>query len=343
MKKTARYLNDNRAYLLVIIMLIVGLFARKFYTMLNMTGIMNATPLYAIMGIGFTLCMIAGHFDFSVGLVANLGGVLAIGLRVWSHLPWVTAILVATLAGGIVGVINGLLVSKGKIHSFIATLGMQFVTKGIVYIYCKANSVSDNGDFVMADFFNKVLKPLPLTPKVLIALVLVIIFAVVMAKTRFGRNIYMLGGNPETAWLAGIKRDFYIIAVFTLSGLCCALAGAIFSIAQSSAVPNLGEKGISPLMVALTATIIGGTSVTGGKGSIWKSYVSVLGLMTMFNVLTSLVGKYEVQILANGIVIVLCVTYETIAAYNEKKTMGIRSKLLQEHKDMLQKAEYAKS
>ena len=323
-------------------MLIVGLFAKKFFTMLNMTGILNATPMYALLGIGFTICLIAGQFDFSVGLVANLGGVLAIGLRVWSHLPWPVAILFATLAGGFVGLINGLLVSKGKIHSFIATLGMQFVTKGFVYIYSKANSISDNGDFAMADFFNKVLKPLPFTPKFLIALAIVILFAVMMAKTRFGRNIYMLGGNAETAWLAGIKRDSYLIGVFVISGLCCALAGAIFSIAQSSAVPNMGEKGISPLMVALTAAIIGGTSVDGGKGSIWKVYISVLGLMTMFNVLTSLVGKYEVQILANGVVVVLCVVYETIAAYNAKKTLGIRAKLVQERREMLSKASMAK-
>ena len=148
----------------------------------------------------------------------------------------------------------------------------------------------------------------------------------------------MIGGNAETAWLAGIKRDRYTILIFAFSGACCALGGAIFAIAQSSALPNMGEKGVSPLLVALAATIIGGTNTNGGKGSVWNTFVAVLGLMTMFNVLTILVSGYEIQLLANGLVLAACVFYETITAYYNEKKIGIRQPLVQEHLAELKEA-----
>jgi ribose/xylose/arabinose/galactoside ABC-type transport system permease subunit len=92
----------------------------------------------------------------------------------------------------------------------------------------------------------------------------------------------------------------------------------------------MGEKGVSPLLVALAATIIGGTATVGGKGSVWNTYVSIYGLMVMSNVLTSLSGKYEVEILANGLVLAACVVYETITNYMGAKRIGMRSQLLEE-------------
>jgi ribose/xylose/arabinose/galactoside ABC-type transport system permease subunit len=161
-------------------------------------------------------------------------------------------------------------------------------------------------------------------------LLFIIVVAYLMKNTRWGRNIYLLGGNEEAAWLAGIKKDKTIISVFMLSGAACAIGGALFAICQSSAVPNMGEKGVSPLLVALAATIIGGTATTGGKGSVWNTYASVFGLMVMSNVLTSLSGKYEVQILSNGLVLAACVFYETITNYFRSRRIGIRSQLIEE-------------
>lgn len=331
-RKIARRLNDNRAYLLFTLMLIMGITAKNFFTLFNITGILNSTQLYAFIGMGFTLCMIAGHMDLSVGMTTNLGAVLVMGMHTFSKLPWAIGITIALVGGALAGVINGVLVSKFKIHSFIATLGMQFVLKGMLYMYCGGAEIGDKGDFAFADFLNMQLKPLPLTPKIIFTLAVVLAFAYILSNTRWGRNIYMMGGNAETAWLAGINRDAYTIVIFMISGAFCALGGAIFAICQSSALPNLGEKGISPLMVALAATIIGGTQTTGGAGSVWKTFVAILGLMTMFNVLTSLVGKYEIQILSNGIVLALCVLYETLAEFSERKKIGVRGTLLEELK-----------
>lgn len=334
-KKFAKSLNEYRAYLLVAVMLLLGIFANKFFTAYNIKSILDSTVLYTFIGIGFTMCMVAGHMDLSVGAMANLGAVLTMGMHTLYGMGWAASIAIATACAAFAGVINGIMISKAKIHSFIATLGMQFVLKGVMYIFCNGAEISDKGDYAFADVLNQWLKPLPVTPKVLIAIAMVVIVAVVMRNTRFGRNIYMLGGNAETAWLAGIKRDRYMILIFAFSGFVCAVGGAIFAIAQSSALPNMGEKGISPLLVALAATIIGGTNTNGGKGSVWHTFVAVVGLMTMASVLMNLTGKFEVQILCNGLVLAACVFYETITAYFNSKKIGIRQPLLEKRAEEL--------
>jgi ribose/xylose/arabinose/galactoside ABC-type transport system permease subunit len=323
-------INDYRFYILIVLMMFLGIFARNFFSAFNMKGIFDSTVLYAMLGLGFTVCMIAGHMDLSVGAMGNMGAVLVMGMHTLSGHGWVFSVCVAMAAGILVGFINGILVCKAKIHSFITTLGMQFVLRGAMYIYCGGAEIGDKGDFAFADFLNMRLGFLPLSPKVVFILFFVIAVAFLMRNTRWGRNIYLIGGNEESAWLAGIKRDGVTVSVFTLSGLSCTIGGAIFAICQSSALPNLGEKGVSPLLVALAATIIGGTATTGGKGSVWNTYASVYSLMVMSNVLTSLSGKYEVQILVNGVVLAACVVYETINNYFRSKRVGERALLLEE-------------
>ena len=325
-----KLINDNRFYVLIILMMILGFLVRNFYTGFNMKAIFDSTVLYALLGLGFTVCMIAGHMDLSVGAMANMGAVLTMGMHTLSGSGWVFSISVALIAGLVVGIINGILVSKAKIHSFITTLGMQFVLRGAMYIYCKGAEIGDKGDYAFADFLNSRIGFLPLSPKVVFILLFVITTAFLLRNTRWGRNIYLIGGNEETAWLAGIKKDRTVISIFALSGVACALGGAIFAICQSSALPNLGEKGVSPLLVALAATIIGGTATTGGRGSVWNTYASVYALMIMSNVLTSLSGKYEIQILSNGLVLAACVFYETVNNYFRSKRIGERAFLLEE-------------
>jgi ribose/xylose/arabinose/galactoside ABC-type transport system permease subunit len=323
-------INDNRFYLLILLMFILGIFARNFFSGFIMKAIFDSTVLYSLLGLGFTMCMIAGHMDLSIGAMANMSAVLTMGMHTLSGHGWFFSITVALIAGIVVGFINGILVTKGKIHSFITTLGMQFVLRGSMYIYCRGAEIGDAGDFAFADKLNARLGFLPLSPKVVIVVLFVIIVALLMKNTRWGRNIYLIGGNAEAAWLAGVKSNAVTISIFVISGFACAVAGALFAICQSSAVPNMGERGVSPLLVALAATIIGGTATVGGKGSVWNTYASVYALMVMSNVLTSLSGKYEVQILANGLVLAACVVFETINMYIRSKRIGQRSHLVEE-------------
>ena len=329
-KRIYSRLNQNRIFIMFAAMfLVAALFAPRFFNFFNINSLLKTTNLYAMMAIGMTLVMICGQLDLSIQAVMNLGAVLTLGMFSKVHMPWGAAIAVGMLAGGLFGLVNGLLIAKAKINSFIVTLGTMTIAQGSVFLYCRAGSIGVGSDYSFSDWMTGEIVPL-LPPITVITLITVIIFAFLLYKTRFGRNIYMVGGNPETAWLAGINRDNTYIIVFTISGLLAALAGILFSIAQGTAVPNMGDKGISPLMLTIAATIIGGVSMAGGKGGVVKSYFAVLTLVTLFNMLSCFGTGYEAQIFAAGFVLAIIVLYESVAIYFSDKTKGIRPKLLEE-------------
>lgn len=319
------FVDTNRIYLLFIFVLVfMSLFAPNFFTVFNFTNILRGSTLGAMAAIGFTVVMLSGQLDLSIATVINLAAVFTIGMQ--PQFGWPIAILVGILSGAVVGLINGLLVAKSKINSFIVTLGTMTVLQGFTYMYCKGGSLNVS-DFTIGDWLEKSTIPL-LPPRVIITIVLVILFEIILMKTRYGKGFFVVGGNKHTAWLAGLKTDRYLIAGFILSGLTAAISGVLFSISISSAVPNMGEKGVSPLMIVLAATIIGGTSMAGGKGSILKSAVAVLLLTMLSNGLNCFGAGYEVQIFASGAVLSVVVLYEAYVLYKQDKLKGLRTSLL---------------
>jgi len=309
--------------------LIATLFAPNFFNMFNLNSLLRTTNLYAMMSIGLTMVMICGQLDLSIQSVMNLGAVLTLGMFSNNNLPWGIAIIIGVLAGLVFGLINGILVAKAKISSFIVTLGTMTIAQGVVFLYCRAGSIGVGSDFSFSDLITGQIVPL-LPPITIATLLAVAVFSFLLNKTAFGRRMYMVGGNPEAAWLAGINRDFTYIAAFTLSGGLAALAGILFSIAQGTAVPNMGDSGISPLMLTIAATIIGGVSMAGGRGGVAKSYFAVLTLVTLFNMLSCFGAGYEVQILAAGLVLAIIVLYESVSMYFNDKIKGIRPNLLED-------------
>ena len=324
------WINQHRIFILFAVMFfIAALSAPNFFNPFNLNSLLKTTNLYAMLAIGMTLVMICGQLDLSVQAVMNLGAVLTLGMFSKSRLPWGAAIAVGLLTGAAFGLVNGILVAKAKINSFIVTLGTMTIAQGCVFLYCKAGSIGVGSDYSFSDWMTGEIAPL-LPPITIITLVTVCIFAFLLSKTRFGRNIYMVGGNSETAWLAGINRDLTYVAAFGFSGALAALSGILFSIAQGTAVPNMGDKGISPLMLTIAATIIGGVSMSGGRGGVIKSYFAVLTLVTLFNMLSCFGTGYEAQILAAGFVLAVIVLYESVSIYFSDKIKGIRPKLLVE-------------
>ncbi len=329
-KGISYFVDKYRIFILFAILLIISIaFAPNFFNAFNLTSIMKGASLYIFLAIGMTIVMICGQLDLSVQSVMNLGAVLVIGLRTWSGFGWIWSILIAIAAGAAMGLINGLIVTKGKIHSFITTLGTMTITSGLVFLYTHGGSISTEGDFALGDLMDQTLIPL-FTLRVIITVVAVLVFSLILNRTRFGRAFYMVGGNKDTAWLAGINTNRKITTAFIISGSMAALGGALFAISQNSAVPNMGTKGISPLMVAIAATIIGGTSMAGGKGGVFKSFVAVLTIMIIFKALTCFGTGYEVQVFANGLVLAAVVLYEALAIYRADKIKGIRTELLKE-------------
>lgn len=319
------FLDTNRIYfLLIAVFLFMSLFAPNFFTLFNFTNILRGSVLGAMAAIGFTVVMISGQLDLSIATVINLGAVLVIGMQ--PGLGWPLAILVGVLSGVVVGLVNGLLVAKAKINSFIVTLGTMTILQGMTYMYTKGGSLNiTNFDF--GDWLEKPVIPL-LPPRVIIAVAMIAIFEIMLIRTRYGKGFFVVGGNKNTAWLAGLNTDNYIISSFIMSGFTAAFSGVLFAISISSAVPNMGEKGVSPLMTVIAATIIGGTSMAGGKGSITKSAVAVLVLTMLSNGLNCFGTGYEVQIFASGAVLSIVVLYEAYNLYKQDKIKGLRTALL---------------
>ena len=332
-KLSANFINSNRCYFfLALTLLLCAIFGKNTFTPYNINAVTGNNSLVMWIGLGFTVCLIAGHMDLSAMYVTTLGSLMAIGLHTETKLPWAIAILITVLAGVVVGLANGTLSTYFKIPSFIVTLGMQFVLRGVMYILTdlltgtagKELSIKKADGAFQAALTDPVSKQLfPFCLYFLITTASVLLVWVILRYTRTGRNIYMVGGNLETAWLAGIKSNQVTIMAFIISSTACSLGGALYGVYAGAASITMGEKGISPLMIALTATIIGGTSIYGGKGSVIWTWVSLLAIAF----LKSLFKKTEAQVLVISIILIACIVYETLAQYHRNKVIGTRPNL----------------
>jgi ribose/xylose/arabinose/galactoside ABC-type transport system permease subunit len=327
--KLSVVINDNRIYIMfAIVFIVMAVIAPNFLNLFNVANILKGATLCAIVSVGFTLVLISGHLDLSIGSVINLGAVVVIAVSNAAGLA--AGVLAAVAAGMVVGLANGLFVTKGKIHAFIVTLGMLTTVKGFLYMITGSASININDAKVVSFMESRVL--VMFTPKVLITLALILLMALFLRRTRPGRVFFLMGGNRETAWFAGYNTDNYGILAFVISGAMAAIGGILFALSAGVAVPNMGERGLNPQLLVIASTIIGGTSMSGGKGSVVKSAFAVLTMTTLFNGFSCLGSGYEVQIAASGLILAAIVSYEAYSDYKADMRRGQRMKLLQQLK-----------
>jgi len=361
MTKIVESLNDNRIYVfLILVFIIMSIGKPQFLGPGNIVPMIKTSLLPILVGIGFTYVMIGGNFDLSVGAVINVGAAIVMGefnrfFAIFGGdaggtkvlvLSWSIAIAVALAAGAAVGLINGLLVAKGKVHSFIVTIGMLTTLSGFVYTYCKGNTISaDNSKFV--DILEKPFLNVPylqvITIRFVIVVIVLIFFEILLLRTKWGRALLMVGSNKEASWQAGINTDKKIIWSFVISSCTAALAGILFAISMNAAVPNYGERGINPLMLVLAATIIGGTVMTGGSGSVVKTAVAVITIQSIFNGLIMMGLGFDAQVLAAGVLLALVVIYESYSLYKQGLKKGERVALLEEAAELKAKKKIVKA
>ncbi|MEX3948584.1 ABC transporter permease [Paraburkholderia sp. EG287B] len=287
---------------LLIISVALSIVSRDFLTLDNLLNVMRQASINALIAFGMTLVILLGGIDLSAGSVLALSSVI-IATLLSAGTPAVVATLAGLVAGGLMGFANGLVISKGKVAPFIATLGSMTVLRGLALVGSNGSPISSfNSDFfsLLGGGYVARLVPIP----VVLMLVMFGVFWVLLRKTVFGRHIYATGGNAESAKLSGVKVDRIQLWVYTIAGVMSALAGVVLTSRLNSAQPTAGT---GYELDAIAAVVLGGTSLTGGRGWIFGTLVGALLIGVLNNGLNLLDVSSFYQQVIKGIVILLAV------------------------------------
>jgi ribose/xylose/arabinose/galactoside ABC-type transport system permease subunit len=271
-----------------------------FLTVSNLLNVMEQTSINAIVAVGMTFVIISGGIDLSVGsLVALAGVVLAAALKAgW---PAAAAVAVALAAGAACGMVNGLVISLGRLPPFIMTLGMMSVARGAALMYTDGRPISGFDAGFRSIATSRILGvPSP----VLITLAIYLVAHFVLSRTRFGRYVYGIGGNEEATRLSGVTVPFHKTMIYVVSGVMSAIAAVLLTARLNTAQPIAG---IMYELDAIAATVIGGTSLTGGEGSLGGTLIGALTMGVLRNGLNLLGVSSFLQQLVIGLVIIAAV------------------------------------
>ncbi|MBU9710399.1 ribose ABC transporter permease [Bacillus tamaricis] len=305
-------LDKYRVLVIFIVLLIVASFlSDAFFTTTNLFNIFRQVSIVAIISVGMTLVILTSGIDLSVGSVMAFAGAVAAGV-ITSGIPFPIAILVCILVGLIMGAFNGMIVSKGGVPAFIATLAVMVIARGMTLLYTQGNPIviSDPGfRFIGGGTVFGI--PFPVILMILIFLMMYW----VLKHTTFGRYIYAIGGNEEAARLAGISVDRVKIAVYALAGFFASVSALIYTSRLMSAQPNAGA-GIE--LDAIAAVIIGGTRLSGGKGGVMGTLIGALIMGVLDNILNLMNVSPFSKDIAKGLVILFAVLVDSKLARLKK-------------------------
>ncbi|MCH2158512.1 ribose ABC transporter permease [Oleiphilus sp. HI0066] len=289
---------------LLLLIVVVSFLNPNFFTVDNLLNILRQTSVNAIIAVGMTFVILTAGIDLSVGSVLALCGAICasmIGLEV----PVMIAVPASLLAGALLGAISGVIVSKGRVQAFIATLVTMTLLRGVTLVYTDGRPIS-TGFTDTADSFAWFGTgyafgiPVPVW-------IMVVVFGAgwyVLNHTRFGRYVYALGGNEAATRLSGINIDRIKIGVYAICGFLAALAGIIVTSRLSSAQPTAG---MGYELDAIAAVVLGGTSLMGGKGRIIGTLIGALIIGFLNNALNLLDVSSYYQMIAKAVVILLAV------------------------------------
>jgi ribose transport system permease protein len=304
--------------LLIVFGLIKSDFFSVFFSAANFSNIGRQTALLLITGFAMTFVILSGEIDISIGAVASMAGVIIV-LLITRGIPFPLAILAGIVFGAFVGLINGILTVKGKIPSFIVTLGTLSIINGWALAITNASTIRfDNNAY--RDLFARGTITLPgdiqLPAPVIIAFLMFLLLQFILTRTRFGADIYAVGGNSISARLAGIAVDRTKIGVFVLAGVLVALAAVVYTARLGNGQP---EGMIGYELDAIAAVVIGGTSFSGGRGSLWRTILGAL-LIGVLNNSVSLMGlDFNLQLAIKGATIILAVLVDYYSRRGESK------------------------
>ncbi|HLW22214.1 MAG TPA: ribose ABC transporter permease [Sphaerochaetaceae bacterium] len=293
-------LLKNNGILIVFFLICIGLtvLTPYFLTTNNILNIIRQTSIYGIIAVGMTFVILTGGIDLSVGSILALSGMIAAGMMKNNGMGEFPAAVIAILVGGGIGLLNGLLITVGKIAPFVVTLGMLTIARGVTLIYSKGYPVSGfspafrqlGGGYVLGI-------PIP----VIIFILTVALAWFILNHTRLGRYTYALGGNEETVKLSGINVRFYKTMVYVIVGIASALSALILTSRLNSAEAIAGQ---GYELDVIAAVVIGGTSLSGGRGSIIGTLIGALLIGVINNGMNLLgISPYFQQVVKGALII----------------------------------------
>ncbi|MFC7644927.1 ABC transporter permease [Streptosporangium lutulentum] len=302
---TAWLAGNGALVALVVLAVAMSLLSGDFLTVTNLLNVGVQAAVTAVLAFGVTFVIITGGIDLSVGSVAALSAIVLAWTTTSAGLPWPLAILIALAVGLACGLVNASLIAYGKLPPFIATLAMLGIARGLALVISQGSpiqlpdAVTHLGDTI-GDYL-----PVP----VIVMVVMGVITAVILNRTYTGRAIYAIGGNEEAARLSGIKVNRQKLITYALSGAFAAVAGVVLASRLASAQP---QAATGYELDAIAAVVIGGASLSGGKGRAFGTFVGALILAVLRNGLNLLSVSAFWQQVVIGVVIALAVLLDTL-------------------------------
>ena len=295
------------ALVLIALCVVMGVFAPHFATSGNVVNIARQVSINAILAAGLTFVLLTGGVDLSVGSALGVTGVMSVWLAV-RGIPAPFAVLGAVGIGALIGGVNGVFIARLKLQPFIVTLGALTYLRGCAYVATGAYPLN-KPDLSFAFVGSGAVGPIPWP--VIIAAAVLVVSHVTLTRTRFGRQVVALGGNAQAARLSGINVARVLTCVYMIAGTCAGIAGVIFAARLESGQPQ-GGQGYE--LDAIAAVILGGTSLSGGAGSIVGTLIGALIIGVLDNGLVLMNVPFFYQLIIKGAVIIAAVLLDRVRA-----------------------------
>lgn len=275
-----------------------------FFTVNNMMIVLRQISINGILAIGMTFVIITGGIDLSVGSILAYSSIVAASFAHPGEYPLLVPVMIAIIIGALFGGINGFVISRGDIPPFVVTLSISMIARGLTQLFNGGRPVNDlDAKFNLIGGGSLFGIPIP----IIIFLVVILVGAFILNKIKFGRYVLAIGGNKSTAEVSGINVKKIILLTYILSGVLSAVSGVVLTSRVQSALVGAGE---SYELDAIAAVVIGGTSMSGGKGTIYGTVIGVLIIGLLSNGLDLIGVSSNYQYILKGVIIISAVLFD---------------------------------
>ena len=289
----------------VVIVIALSVSTDTFLTKGNLVNLLDQTAVLGLLAVGATVCIVSGVFDLTASATLALSAI--IGVQIVRVTNVYTGFAAAVVAGALLGFVTGMVVTRSGVNSFVGTHATSLVYRGLAVmvtggaiVYPLTTQSEDFGMLTWPSLFG-------LTSATIVFVVVVVVIGVLVARSTFGRRLYAVGGNAEAARLSGIRVGSIHVSAFVISGICSALAGLILASRAGSAQSTMAT-GME--LTAIAAAVVGGTSILGGEGAVWRGIVGALLLTLIGNGFNLLGWDTIYQQVLQGCLILFAVTMD---------------------------------